>query len=508
MTMVPGTLYCMPYTAKPQTLYWYFPRLPVAGTTGLNDFVIREVKITEGTPEVNAEGAVTNVTDLICDVVETTVVLGGKQKGETSSSTFKYTVTYEEGEIAQDSNVRVDTVTNDRPGIILKKEDWNGQALAGAVFTLKDNDGNLIGTFTSDENGLITTAFLSADKPYTLAETQVPKPYHGLEKPLTIVWSSGNVAVTGEAETEGYYSIRQASGNTLAMLTVKNRKFTLKAVKKDADTGAPLSGVTFALHKQHTVGGVTQFDTEPMAGYEALVTNEDGVIPLITEALAAGTYQLREKQPRAGYMALPAYIHFTVSDTGMVSLGTVPDGVSLNRAEAEDGTLKYELVIENHQNANVQLKKEDHQGNALTGSKFRLCKYGTTWEVVEGYDEIDMTSVSQVELSKLMSGRYRLTETQAPAGYILLEKEVYFTISFAEGGGAVITLTDETGTGQNSNANVTVDGMTITVKNNPGVELPSTGGHGTVYFYLFGGMMIFLAVTGLIMAGKRNRDEV
>ena len=171
--LVGGSVRQLPYTAKPQTLYWYFQTL-IPGTY-LNQYVIREVKISGGTPVVDDEGVVTNADELTIEPLPhgAEFSLNGKQKGETEESPFEYTVLYEN--LEQKDNVRMQEVTDNRPGVILKKVQWDETTpLAGAEFTLTDNDGNLIGTFTSDENGLISVAFLRDNVPYTLTETGTP----------------------------------------------------------------------------------------------------------------------------------------------------------------------------------------------------------------------------------------------------------------------------------------------------------------------------------------------
>ena len=71
----------------------------------------------------------------------------------------------------------MDTVTNDRPGVVLRKHDWSGDALQGAAFKLEDDDGTLIGSFTSDDEGYITTAYLRDGVDYVLTETKAPQGY-------------------------------------------------------------------------------------------------------------------------------------------------------------------------------------------------------------------------------------------------------------------------------------------------------------------------------------------
>ena len=503
LELVQNTVQRIPYSAAPQTLYWYFEHLPVDGTSGVDDYVIREVTISAENTTANEDGIITEPGTVTMIPEGGQIILNGTQKGETGLSSFTYTVFYEEGAVSQESNVRVDTVTNDRPGIVLRKENWNGGALAGATFALTEGEGNLIGTFTSNTEGLITTAFLSEGKMYTLAETKTPRAWQGLETPMTITWNNGIVAVDGV--DEAYYDLTQANGSTLATLTIKNRPFILKAIKMDGDSGQPLQGVSFALHKQRTVDGITQFDPNPMDGYETLVTDEQGIIPGIDNTLPSGTYQLRENQAKQSYVRLSDYIHFTIGDTGRITLGTVPDGVTLSSEDSSsDETAECVIHIPNHQVADIVLKKEDDKGNALTGAKFQLCKFTTNWETVEAYREIDLTDASQTTLSGLKLGRYRLTETMAPDGYLITNRFVFFTITSDESGVLQITLTDEEGTGENSNPNASATDLTISVRNMPGVELPKSGGPGTALYTAAGGILLCLGAWLLLRRRKKE----
>ena len=446
--LVGGSVRQLPYTAKPQTLYWYFQTL-IPGTY-LNQYVIREVKISGGTPVVDNEGVVTNADELTIEPLPhgAEFSLNGKQKGETEESPFEYTVLYEN--LEQKDNVRMQEVTDNRPGVILKKVQWDETTpLAGAEFTLTDNDGNLIGTFTSDENGLISVAFLRDNVPYTLTETGTPQGWYGLQAPLIITLNEGSINVDGSGQEE-YYIIDNQSATP--SLTVKDRPYTFQAVKKDADTLLPLKDVKFALHKQVEVGGVITIDLNPMPGYENLSTDANGLIPQIDNTLPPGTY---------------------------------------------------EMTIVNHRYADVTLKKTDRNSTPLTGAKFELCKFDKTWVKVPGYEEIDMADVSQVVLENLPIGRYRLTELKPPDGYLILENYVYFNVGFDNRGYVKIVLTDETGTGPNSNPDASLSGTTISVKNTPGQELPSTGGIGTTIFYVAGAV---LAVGAAVLLITRRRS--
>ena len=508
ITLVPDTVRQLPFGADPQTLYWYFDKLKDGSE--ISDYVIREVRLTGNDWEVREDGTVTGIRESNVHPVhhEGSLKLGGMQKGETESSEFTYQVLYQEGRTSTDSNVRVDTVTNDRPGIILKKTQWDGSTpLAGAVFTLKDQDGSLIDTFTSDDEGLITTAFLREDVPYSLTETGAPQGWYGLQAPVTITMSSGEIHVSGVEDS--WYIVD--NGAEMPTLTIKDRPFDFRAVKKDGSTGQGLADVVFALHKQVTVDGVTAFDLNPMPGCEALTTSADGTIPGLDRRLPAGTYELREKAALSGYENLSGYIRFSVSKTGEIRLiGTeqqpVPDGVVLTgpvESEDSDGTVCYELTVLNYRKAPITLRKVNDAGRNLTGARFRLCRFEKTWQAVSGYEDIDMTQTAVKEMEDLKPGRYRLTETAAPEGFVILSGHLYFTLGFDESGDLKITLTDEEGSGANTDSSASVDGLQITVKNERGAALPSTGGPGSRIFTILG--CVLTAFAGAMRLQRRRK---
>ena len=92
----------------------------------------------------------------------------------------------------------------------------------------------------------------------------------------------------------------------------------------------------------------------------------------------------------------------------------------------------------------------------------------------------------------LKAGTYTITELRAPDGYNILDDEVQITISWDP----------TTGTFTYGNA-VDSDGTArITIVNQIGSELPSTGGIGTTLFYVFGGILVLAAVI-LLVSKKR-----
>ena len=97
------------------------------------------------------------------------------------------------------------------------------------------------------------------------------------------------------------------------------------------------------------------------------------------------------------------------------------------------------------------------------------------------------------------NGAYTLTETQAPAGYLIIgDGKTTFTVNAESVAGAVAEMQT------NGEAEVATGAYVIKVQNSAGAELPYTGGPGTTLIYLMGIMLTGLAGAGLVMRLRRN----
>lgn len=182
---------------------------------------------------------------------------------------------------------------------------------------------------------------------------------------------------------------------------------------------------------------------------------------------------------------------------------------------ANTAYLTYSKYVTNKKIANVKtydfdLKKtqETIDGAVLGGAQFELREDATdpTTAIIfykDGKDYVKADSIKitedelleenekkcskiitagEVNVRGLKNGTYHLVETEAPAGYNILENEV------------AITITDDGGI---TAANV--NGKTVTVVNKKGILLPSTGGMGTVAFAVVGLIVMAGAAITLII---------
>ena len=361
LTMVPDSLKTL--ESGSETVYWYYDALAEGKT--FNQYVIREV-VAEGSEvkEIIDQGD--------------PLVVNGKQQGESEPEKYTYSASYTQGSPTgatdQLKNVRTDTVTNARSGIKIRKTRWDGTTpLAGADFVLKDAAGDVIGQekYTSDAEGLVTVAYL-ANGVYTLSETGMPKGYQGLPGSLTITVKGSEVSIGGEDSVLEMCELTvpgqdgsETGASDMPVITVKNKEMVLQAIKT-GENQAPLSGAKFALYRQVRDGdGNLRKDYQPMSGYDDLVTDDNGVIPKITQDLAPGTYYLTEREAPEEYQLLTADILFTISSTGTVSIAENQSQLCTLASEDEEGRVTYTLTVINSKSIGYELPECGGSGTNL-----------------------------------------------------------------------------------------------------------------------------------------------
>ena len=114
-----------------------------------------------------------------------------------------------------------DTELPDTALIIKKVETGTQEPLAGAVFEVKDPDGAVMGSFSTDQNGQVIIPCMKSGQ-YVVTETTPPKNYLLSKTPTKTV---------------------QVVFGTVATVTFENEPFGMLRVEKiDADSGATLQG--------------------------------------------------------------------------------------------------------------------------------------------------------------------------------------------------------------------------------------------------------------------------
>lgn len=168
----------------------------------------------------------------------------------------------------------------------------------------------------------------------------------------------------------------------------------------------------------------------------------------------------------------------------------------------------------------VNIQKTKTDWTALTGGKFEISKWnGNTWISIDGVSDLTITSTDGVTIPVgLNTGRYRITETAAPDGYVILDNSVYFAVteSQAENGQSsfAISLTDENGNTISSLENVKVlEGNSsystrIQIANETGKALPHTGGSGRMFYVLVGLALMLVTLAYRQYQKHRERSDL
>ena len=214
-----------------------------------------------------------------------------------------------------------------------------------------------------------------------------------------------------------------------------------------------------------------------------------------------------------------------ITDTGIYdyATGTTIQGSSIGRIELDKDA---QVTFTNkYSSADVELKKVKEDGTTtISGSTFDLTKHvNNSWSniIQSGISPgavatEDAPAVENpVDLEDLSIGKYRLTETAAPTGYIILTKHIYFEVFKDTDKAVKVRFIKEDGTPLSEaeiaelSTTVTITppagddaAYTITVINKPGAQLPMTGGSGTLPYTLGGIAMLAFAAS---MYGFRMR---
>lgn len=200
-----------------------------------------------------------------------------------------------------------------------------------------------------------------------------------------------------------------------------------------------------------------------------------------------------------------------------VSEKNVPDGTTPSvdneanggrclYSEADKGTGKKlsvsnELLVANKSIRIVKYTKGTT--TPLPGAKFTLTEVDVQGhEVRDGYRSGEITvdpKTGVIEFTGLKPGTYKLEETYTPDGYVKSEG-AYFIVVNKDGSSSV----DTELTVSHALINKDAASGSFIVENEPGAELPHTGGIGTTIFYILGFAIVAASGAGLMIRRKKK----
>ena len=245
---------------------------------------------------------------------------------------------------------------------ITKTDIDTSEPLEGAELRLTNQEGNVVGTLTTDKNGKVTFKNLPYGD-YKLEETKAPEGYV-LNKESKII----KITENDQIEKCEY--------------TNKAIKGSVKVVKQDED-GNLLAGAEFTLTQgKETIGKAT--------------TNAEGIVE---------------------FAGLSYGVEYKVTET------KAPEGYVLNEENTDTFTITTDGQVVPFEYTNkaitgsVKVVKTDESGNPLAGAEFTLM----AGETFVGKATTNAEGI--LEFAGLSYGvEYKVTETKAPKGYVLNEE--------------------------------------------------------------------------------------
>lgn len=190
-----------------------------------------------------------------------------------------------------------------------------------------------------------------------------------------------------------------------------------------------------------------------------------------------------------------AGVGFTLSGDAIKTVNIVGNSFT----EDDEGTY-YKLIDGTY---TTTAYTEDNAGNYESSARYKLIPTKVT-KTKSAEVSITGTTASDGSLffQGLNAGTYTLSETTTPTGYNKIADKTYVISASINGDNCTWTVKD--GTGEDA---VTVSNP-ITIINNKGSVLPSTGGIGTTIFYVSGGILVLGSAVLLITKKRMSlKDE-
>ena len=258
------------------------------------------------------------------------------------------------------------TFTNTPVGglIITKSDESSGKRLSGVQFEVRKMNGEVIGTYTTDRNGVIQLPQLDSGW-YTVTELKTVSGYQLDTTPQQVEVKDGQTA-------------------TLALTNRKTSNILLH--KMDADTGKGIYGATFLLYDSNH---------NPIGQY---TTDQNGYI-YMDESLEDGRYYIREIKAADGYI-----------------LDTQLKTIYVQYGATSEITWKNTAV-----RGQIQIIKKSADDNPINGLPAGTLLEGAVFEVYDKAGntvDIIRTDRNGRAVSKLLPlSRYTIREVSAPAYY-------------------------------------------------------------------------------------------
>ena len=369
-----------------------------------------------------------------------------------------------------------------------------------ASVTVKTEEGEKQQNIDSNDCSLLPknmTVVLSDDNKWTYTWNGLPTKYYykvGDEIKSTDI----SYSVDEPTVPDGYDKQKVVSDDGLTTtITNKEKSATVKKVWTDAsiDSNVPdfHEDVLVAVYKGTSIPANQQPD-------EILVlTAADNWESNFSLASGEDEYVIRElKEDEQGTIEYQDKKYSIVDNNAIGQFGDYNYKVSYS------GDVQNGYTVTNTRLNTITINKQDNDNKPLAGATFKLEKLDDAGNPISGTEQSITTEADgTIKFDSLENGRYRITETQSPAGHSLLANPIEVTLPLVLSDGEP---SDNTGT---ATGVVKEDGtyyydLTYTIINNKLFTMPEAGGRNIFMMTLAGTAMIALAAGSTIYYRRRR----
>ena len=215
-------------------------------------------------------------------------------------------------------------------------------------------------------------------------------------------------------------------------------------------------------------------------------------------------------------------------NTGHLEYSNKPDQSGSGDTDNTGNTPEDKVIVFTYELDTTKVDGKDNN-QKLKDAEFKLKNDAGKWAIVNSDNKVTSWADTEEGGSTLTSGTnglfkvigldagtYYLKETKAPAGYNLLTNEITVAITANTANGqnwsdyvasSALTALSVTADNKSGTADATTGIAGITIANNKGATLPTTGGMGTTLFYVLGSVLVIGAVVLLVSKKRMSKSE-
>ena len=210
-----------------------------------------------------------------------------------------------------------------------------------------------------------------------------------------------------------YSSWNPSRQNLLSLMSITDRIYGGVEVLKTGNDGGPLSGAEFTVY---ALDGTEIRSMTTRASGTASICRTDTYM-----GLPAGEYYVKETKAPAGYELSNDTFYFTIKENNViVSVGRK------NGSETEEPIVFVDEKDESYKGGGVMVQKLGDNNETLENAVFTI--YDESGEAVKSI-RTNASGIARTGKQDLPLGTYTIKETKAPAGYMLSDEEIEFTLT-------------------------------------------------------------------------------